>query len=54
VRNQSKKTSGNQRRYNYCREGNGGQIHNMLIGFAPALWVLSHLNRQFNGKRPPS
>jgi hypothetical protein len=30
--------------------GNGPQIRNMVIGFAPALWLLKHRNIQLNGK----
>ena len=33
-------------------QGSGGQVHNVLIGFTPARWVLSHLDSQLNGKWP--
>jgi hypothetical protein len=44
--NQLKKTSDNQQHYNHHSEGDGWQIHNVLIGFAPMFWDLSHLNSQ--------
>ena len=53
MRNQPNHTSSNQQHYDHTSEGNGGQIHKVLIGFAPALWVLRHLNCQYNGN-PPS
>jgi hypothetical protein len=49
MRNQPSNTSGDQQHYDHSSEGYGGQIHNVVIGFAPALWVLSHLNSQLNG-----
>jgi hypothetical protein len=33
---QPKKTTGNQQHYEHSSEGNGEQIGNVLIGFAPA------------------
>jgi hypothetical protein len=33
---QPNNTSGNQQHYDHSSENNGGQIHNVLIGFAPA------------------
>jgi hypothetical protein len=53
MRNQPNHTSSNQQHYDHTSEGNGGQIHKVLIGFAPALWVLRHLNCQYSGN-PPS
>ena len=37
MRNQPNNTSGNQHHHDCCREGHGGPIHNMQIGFAPIL-----------------
>ena len=51
-RNQLYKTSCNQEHYDPSSEGNGRQIHNLVIGFEPALWVLNHLNSQFKVKWP--
>ena len=45
-----KNTNDNYQHYDHSSEGNGGQIHNVVMGFAPALWVFSHLNSQPNGK----
>jgi hypothetical protein len=52
IRKPASNTSGNQQHYHHSSERNGGQIHNVVIGFAPSRWVLSHLNSQFNGKWP--
>jgi hypothetical protein len=64
MRNQPNNTSDIEQRYDHGSEANRGQIHNVVIGFAPALCrqsfrqfsgrcqgrVLSHLNGQLNGK----
>jgi hypothetical protein len=52
MRNQRNNTSGNQQHHDGGSESNGGQIHNVVIGFEPALWVLNHLDSHLNGKWP--
>jgi hypothetical protein len=42
MRNQPKKTSRNQQRHDRGSEGNSGQIHNVVIRLARALWAISH------------
>ena len=37
----------------HSSEGNAGQIHDVVMGFAPALWVFSHLNNQLRADGPP-
>jgi hypothetical protein len=50
MRNQPKKTSGNQQRYDHGREGNCGQIHDVVIQLAGPLPAISHWNSQFKGR----
>jgi hypothetical protein len=37
----------------HSSEGNGGQIHNVAIGFAPSRWLLSHLNASLTANGRP-
>jgi hypothetical protein len=43
--------SGNQQHPDHSIEATVDKIHKLVIGFA-ALWVLSHLNSQLNGRCP--
>jgi hypothetical protein len=52
MRHQPNNASDNQQHYDHTGERDGGQIHNVLIGFAPTRWVLSHLDSELNAKWP--
>ena len=54
IRNPPNNTSDNKQHFDHSSEGNGGQIHNVVIGLAPALWMLGHLNDELNDKWPTS